>query len=135
MRIIGLSNCPEAGRFTRIDELYRLLNTDPDYALEEDKFTLYKNLKIVVRTKKSFFAIFKQISTSRLVIISTYGDNIWNIMNVAILAKKYKCETIVTGCQNPVKTTALISLIDPAAIYVPKTTNFSADAMSLFSLI
>ena len=62
MRIIGLSNCPEAGRFTRIDELYRLLNTDPDYALEEDKFTLYKNLKIVVRTKKSFFAIFKHIS-------------------------------------------------------------------------
>lgn len=135
MRFVALRGKNDKSRIMSINELYDLLTKSGAYDLVKDKFTILKTLEEIIPKGKPgisvFFAIFSKKSTGELILISAYGGNIWNIINAAVLARKYDCSVIVTGCQTSGVAVKQIELLDKRCSFVNKTASNIADARNL----
>lgn len=123
-----------------INLLYdNLIKDTVNYELYKEKFTIGKSLKYRRPSAASFFAIFKNKRTDKLILISNYGEDIHNIISAENIGNKEKCKIVVTGCQTDSKTDgkvlSQIKLLDENFKYINKTISDSKDALKLKTFI
>lgn len=119
-----------------IGYLYSFLNSDKsNYEICKDKFTIYKSLEYHKVKKDSFFAIFRNKNTSKLILISNYGRDLHNIISAENIGNKEKCNIVVTGCLTEGRTVQQLELLDEKCRYVRKSTSNIFDALTIKTLI